>query len=643
MANISSYLSTLRGTNDGKTIRNAIADITEAVNTDNNQVITLLGGLNPTAVAAAATTATTKAGEAAGSADDAADSEVAAAAQAGIATTKAAEALVSKNAAGTSETNAKTSETNSKASELAAAGSEATATTKAGESAASAAAALVSEQNAALRKAETQSIKDAAVLAMAGTTNLTELADARRGQASLGQKIDLIDTQLAEKATNTALASVASGSPKGVYATLELLQASYPTGNTNIYVVIADGKWYYWNGSAWTAGGIYQSTGSELGFIVSSTNIFNKTNIVIGEEVYSNGTFSAESKSAHTGYVEIPSLNNGSVYISGLTAYASGIGRYVWFYDSDKLTIGTSERIPIDSTEELFIIPDEAKYLAFSIYQRKTSAEIVDLSNIQVELSVKKSAYTEYKTSIITLNGYTLTTNSTMTTPPKTKGKNLLVFGDSISETATVSDDGSTYTEGLRSNWPAFSRVSLQIGQMWNYAKSGAKYKDWETQTARQKISHQITTAIANNRPADLIVIAAGTNDNNDIMGNYATAMSKSTLNDLDRTNLYEALRWAFWTLHLNYPNAICFVVLPIQRALREQPVELITAITMMAKRYNFIIIDALSESGIVREFEIIDAAGRDLYDGLHPNSSGQLKMSELINSAILNYLNNAN
>jgi len=132
MANITSYLSTLRGTNDGKTIRNAIADITEAVNTDNNSVIGLLGGLNPVEIAAAAVTATTKAGEAAGSADDAMDSQVVATAQAGIATTKAAEALASKNAAAASEVN-------SAASEQAAAGSEAVAITKAGESAVSAA------------------------------------------------------------------------------------------------------------------------------------------------------------------------------------------------------------------------------------------------------------------------------------------------------------------------------------------------------------------------------------------------------------------------------------------------------------------------------------------------------------------------
>lgn len=66
----------------------------------------------------------------------------------------------------------------------------------------------------------------------------------------------------AEKTYVDALtASLASGSPKGTYATLTALQTAFPTGNANIYVVTADGKWYYWNGTAWTAGGVYQSTG----------------------------------------------------------------------------------------------------------------------------------------------------------------------------------------------------------------------------------------------------------------------------------------------------------------------------------------------------------------------------------------------
>jgi hypothetical protein len=64
-----------------------------------------------------------------------------------------------------------------------------------------------------------------------------------------------IDSRLDEH--DVLIAGLASGSPKGVYATLALLEAAYPTGTTGIFVVQSDGNWYYWDGAAWTAGGAY--------------------------------------------------------------------------------------------------------------------------------------------------------------------------------------------------------------------------------------------------------------------------------------------------------------------------------------------------------------------------------------------------
>lgn len=65
----------------------------------------------------------------------------------------------------------------------------------------------------------------------------------------------------------TQVNSLSSGGPKGVYATVSALTTAYPTGNTNIYLVTADGKWYYWNGTTWTAGILYQSAGIADGSI----------------------------------------------------------------------------------------------------------------------------------------------------------------------------------------------------------------------------------------------------------------------------------------------------------------------------------------------------------------------------------------
>ena len=68
------------------------------------------------------------------------------------------------------------------------------------------------------------------------------------------------------------LSSVAQGSPKGAYATLSDLQTAYPTGAEGIYVVQADGHWYYWNGSVWTDGGVYLSGPFDAELSKTSTN-----------------------------------------------------------------------------------------------------------------------------------------------------------------------------------------------------------------------------------------------------------------------------------------------------------------------------------------------------------------------------------
>lgn len=57
---------------------------------------------------------------------------------------------------------------------------------------------------------------------------------------------------------NNVLSKIASGAPDGVYDTFNQLVAAFPSGNNKIYVVKATGYWYYWNGSKWTAGGLYQ-------------------------------------------------------------------------------------------------------------------------------------------------------------------------------------------------------------------------------------------------------------------------------------------------------------------------------------------------------------------------------------------------
>lgn len=67
-----------------------------------------------------------------------------------------------------------------------------------------------------------------------------------------------LTNELNNKATKDEVQAVASGSPAGVYTTVEALITADPN-HSKIYVVSANGHWYYYANSQWTDGGLYQS------------------------------------------------------------------------------------------------------------------------------------------------------------------------------------------------------------------------------------------------------------------------------------------------------------------------------------------------------------------------------------------------
>ncbi|WP_242302550.1 hypothetical protein, partial [Bacillus cereus group sp. BfR-BA-01423] len=124
------------------------------------------------------------------------------------------------------------------------------------------------------------------------------------------------------------------------------LQTAKPTGDSNIYVVVADGKWYYWNGSAWTAGGVYQSTGiadqtvtpEATNFVTYGKNLIDETLVVVGQNINENtGTSPSNASSKRTDYIKINPTDNyvfASFGDTSLTPIASNIkGAY---YDAAK-------------------------------------------------------------------------------------------------------------------------------------------------------------------------------------------------------------------------------------------------------------------------------------------------------------------
>lgn len=67
-----------------------------------------------------------------------------------------------------------------------------------------------------------------------------------------------LTNELNNKATKDEVQAVASGSPAEVYTTVEALITADPN-HSKIYVVTADGHWYYYKNNQWTDGGKYQA------------------------------------------------------------------------------------------------------------------------------------------------------------------------------------------------------------------------------------------------------------------------------------------------------------------------------------------------------------------------------------------------
>ena len=256
-------------------------------------------------------------------------------------------------------------------------------------------------------------------------------------------------------------------------------------------------------------------------------------------------------------------------------------------------------------------------------------------------------------------------------------GLNILVFGDSITETANVTIDENGRTAAYTTfsnqyqnaggdtvvydNWPNLIPKILDCYDVRNYAEGGATYKDLEQAAGheRRNLSYQIQVALNDlNNPngvfpstpfePDIVIFALGTNDGipNDtpesamektvLAADGFSLDTEATLAAMDRSKFCEAALWAFLTVKRAFPMALGLRVLPIQRAQGETNAnELHDSLEAVAKRYGYIIVDGAFETGIIRDLEVRNGLGMMLKDGLHPNEKGQNLLCRAILTAI--------
>ena len=200
-----------------------------------------------------------------------------------------------------------------------------------------------------------------------------------------GEKGDVNLSQLKEEKTirqnndnnlQSQINGLASGSP------LVASSTSGMTDTTRVYVNTTDGKWYYYNGTEWTIGGVYQasedsSTVQELEKSINDTmirtrtvNIFHYTSSDVETGKYysaSSGQFrDGESYDAFTNYLDVEENEPYvfAIYRKNDNTYHNLISCITCWYDVNKQFISG---IAVNDSNQPITSPSNAKYLRFSI------------------------------------------------------------------------------------------------------------------------------------------------------------------------------------------------------------------------------------------------------------------------------------
>ena len=214
--------------------------------------------------------------------------------------------------------------------------------------------------------------------------------------------------------------ALSSASPAGVYPTLATLQTDNPS-HDSIYVVLEDGKWYYYDTTltAWTAGGTYQSTGIgdntidslklknesvipiKIKDYVIGKNKYDKTSITMGYQFDSDGSLVADAGRAYCDYIYVGGAS--SIWFTIFSSNLSGlkICEYDENYDFLYYTFIRSTDFTLQTNNNYASLSPQAstKYIRFSFAYMDTVNNA-----LQVEIDTKTDEYESYKWYI---NNYT--------------------------------------------------------------------------------------------------------------------------------------------------------------------------------------------------------------------------------------------
>lgn len=119
-------------------------------------------------------------------------------------------------------------------------------------------------------------------------TNITTKANTDDVASTYATKSE-VNTSLSN--LNSQVSSLSSGSPLVASSTAEM------TDTTRVYVNTSDGNWYYYNGTNWAIGGVYQATEDSITVdnlsenFIKSINLYNPNKVELGAVSNANGVW----------------------------------------------------------------------------------------------------------------------------------------------------------------------------------------------------------------------------------------------------------------------------------------------------------------------------------------------------------------
>lgn len=257
---------------------------------------------------------------------------------------------------------------------------------------------------------------DTKLVQVPDTENLNNLADENGAHATQSEEVANEIEELIVKN------GVIDGSPKGVYASLSALQTAFPSGASGVYLTSDTGHWYYWNGSAWTDGGVYQSSEDieqikgDLDDLNGTVFQKNKKTIKLQNGEYTmcylnaDGTETTHASFATSSYYKV--IEGDAIEYKQLRAPANNYGLIACYdrnknYIRDKSVIGESG----DWVDGSFTVPNGVRYVRFSFYKSAEATvtyteEISELLKLDTKINEVESKIPNVGTYTKTVTNY---------------------------------------------------------------------------------------------------------------------------------------------------------------------------------------------------------------------------------------------